>query len=84
MGSDLWGQAQDQSQAEALDRAQLPCPVSHATPPPTSPSQEHLANGQNLIGAWGRALSDGGEWARAGPTDKVPPEEGGLGPGPPS
>lgn len=26
-------------------------------------------------------MSDGGEWARAGPTDKIPPEEGGLGPG---
>lgn len=76
---ELWGQVQAQSQAEALDQAQLPCPPSHATP--ASPPGAHLANGQSLIGAWGRTLSDGGEWARAGPTDKAPPDEGGLGSG---
>ena len=33
VGPELWGQVQAQSQAEALDQAQLPCPPSHATPP---------------------------------------------------
>ena len=51
VGTEPWGQVQGQSQAGALDQAQLPCPSLPC--PPTPRPLEHLVNGQNLIGAWG-------------------------------
>lgn len=71
MGTEPWGQVQGQSQAGALDQAQLPCPSLPCLPTPYP--LEHLANGQNFFCVMEVS------WPGSDPTDQGPPEEGGLG-----